>query len=201
VKIQGRRKSPVGVVILAGSMALVTLGAAPSGPLRTVDSAALGLSFSYPAGFQVGRYKEEVLPQKVKDAGIESPFKNAIVLVEPGQLGKYVAEAIPLGAVPTISVDLRTGFKAKILRDDFCKDEYKVTLGKRLAYRLPGAPGPYGDQAFYYLVPAAAGSLVEIEAHRLYFSDQVKTASGGHAETHYDRVIETIIKSLKLRGE
>ena len=64
-------------------------------------------------------------------------------------------------------------------------------------YRLPGYPGPYGDQAFYYLIPISEKRIVEAAAHRYYFRSGKKEMSANPPGTDYGAVIESILKSLK----
>ena len=124
---------------------------------------------------------------------MKPPFENAVVLVEPGQLRGRAPSAVPVGEVPTIAVDVQSGSDAAFKRASFLKSDYAVTIGGRTVYRLPGYPGPYGDQAFYYLIPFTDGRLAEITAHRFYFRDPKPAGATEHARTRYDRVIESVI--------
>ena len=63
--------------------------------------------------------------------------------------------------------------------------------GGRTVYKLPGYPGPYGDTAFYYLLPLGDDLVVELFAHRRHM-DQARTDTG------YDRVIEGIIATFQI---
>jgi hypothetical protein len=178
-------------VVVAGAIA----GCAPS-PERMGDvtedhmlheSDRLSLHFRYPGSFLIGRFAEERLPPGVDAQGFESPFRDAVVLIEPGQLGDYPLDAIPVGDIPTISLQwVKNRIILSLLREGM-----EMMIGGRRAFRFPGYPGPYGDQLHYYVVEMGPGEYVEIMAHRLYFRD----AETG--ETAYDDVIEEIIASLE----
>lgn len=162
------------------------------------SSRSLGIRFKYPSQFLVGQYQKKELPEGMKEFGISPSFNKAIVLVEPSQLRGLPLMAIPVGEAPTISLHLQTGRQAAFTRRHFFKENYKTTIGSRAIYRLPGYPGPYGDQAFYYLVPATAGKVLEITAHRYYFRDGPVTRNEDLPRTNYDSVIEGIIRSLEF---
>lgn len=164
-------------------------------------SQTLGIEFDHPPNLTAGRYAIEPLPPSALQAGLKSPFANAVVLVEPGQLKGHAAAAVPVGAVPTIAVDVRTGRDADFRRANFLRPEFAITIGGRNVFRLPGFPGPYGDRAFYYLIPFPDGRLAEITAHRFYFNDPGPAGSTERARTGYDQVIESvIIPTLKETG-
>lgn len=165
---------------------------------KTHSSPSLGIGFKYPSQFLIGKYQKEELPKSMKELGIEPSFNNAIVLVEPKQLRGLPLMAIPVGEVPTISLNLQTGRQATFTRRQFFKENYKTTIGNRTIYRLPGYPGPYGDQAFYYLVPTTTGKVLEITAHRYYFRDGPIGRNEDLPKTNYNSVIEDIIRSLEF---
>ena len=68
------------------------------------------------------------------------------------------------------------------------KDQFRQQIGAWKVYVFPGAPGPYGDQAFYYLIDLKDQSILEITAARSDERDK---------PTHYDRVIRRLIETLK----
>ena len=166
---------------------------------KTHSSPSLGIGFKYSSQFLIGKYQKEASPKAGKGSGIESSFNNAIVLVEPKQLRGFPLMAIPVGEVPTISLNLQTGRQATFTKRHFFKENYKTTIGNRTIYRLPGYPGPYGDQAFYYLVSATTGKVLEIIAHRYYFRDDPIGRNEDLPKTNYDSVIEDIIRSLEFK--
>jgi hypothetical protein len=182
-----------------GVLCLVIAGAGVAcaqGPERTGEvtenhvlheSDRLSLRFRYPGSFVVGRFAEERLPPGADAQGFESPFRDAVVLVEPGQLGDFPLEAIPVGEVPTISVEwVKNPIIFSLLREGT-----EMMIGGRRAFRFPGYPGPYGDQAHYYVVEMGPGRYLELMAHRSYFRDAEMR------ETAYDHVIEAVIASLE----
>lgn len=162
---------------------------------HTYRSAEWGFEFSYPDPLVVGRYKDPATPEmeaRLRETGQVSPWAHAIALVEPSRLGmRGTLDAVPVGDVASITVTPSRGQKADFLRRHFFRDQWKTTIGGREVYRLPGYPGPYGDAAFYYLMPIRDGEVVELFAHRRHL-DAART------ETGYDRVIEGIIASFRL---
>lgn len=172
-------------------------------PLKKYVSETFGIRFQYPAKFVAGRYKPPELSEEVKAsmqaAGIDAPFKNAIVLVEPKELGKNDKNSIPVGEVATISLDLKKGSYAQFIKQQFCKEEFEQKLGRHTVYRLPGYPGPYGENAFYYLIPIDTG-IFDVTALKHYLRDFEKYLSEGKElpPTHYDKEIESIIKSMEF---
>jgi hypothetical protein len=193
------RSRSIGVALLVGTIVLLAGLAsaldADETPKRAVHHASqvLGIEFDCPPTFTAGRYKSVPLPPSAVQAGMKPPFANAVVLVEPGQLRGHVLSAVPVGEVPTIAVDVQSGSDAEFKRANFLKPDYAVMIGGRTVYRLPGFPGPYGDQAFYYLIPFPDGRLAEITAHRFYFRDPKPAGSTEHPRTRYDRAIEDVI--------
>jgi hypothetical protein len=162
------------------------------------SSSSLGIEFRYPSRFLIGKYKKEELIERMKGLDIDSSFNNAIVLIEPKQLREFPLMEIPVGEVPTISFNLLRGTRASFAKRQFFKEVYKVSIGNRTVYRLPGYPGPYGDQAFYYLVPAEMHDVLEIIAHRYYFRDDPIGRIDKLPKTNYDTVIENIVRSMEF---
>jgi hypothetical protein len=162
---------------------------------HTYRSAEWGFEFDYPDPLVAGRFRDTTSPEmeaRLRETGQESPWKRAVALVDPARLGsRGTVDAIPVGEIATVSVTAVRGQKADFLRRHFFRDQWKTTIGGREVYRLPGYPGPYGDAAFYYLMPIRAGEVVELFAHRRHL-DAART------ETGYDRVIEGIIASFRL---
>ncbi len=154
-----------------------------SNATNTYTNATLGIQFQYPARFVVGRYHPE--PE----------FEKAIVLAEPKVLGSINPHDIPVGEVPAISLSLQEGEDAEFTITELCRAEFKTKIGNFSVYKLPGFPGPYGDQAFCYYVMLPRKKVMEAVAHRYYFDDTTDT---NRFNTHYDLVIEDIIKSLRV---
>jgi hypothetical protein len=176
-------------VLLTLGSAVVAATAAP----RLYRSTEWGFEFSYPDTLAVGRYKDRTTPeqeQRMRETGLENPFKHAIALVEPGRLGtRGTLQSIPVGEVATVTVTPTRGHKADFLRRQFFRKEWETAVGGRLVYKLPGFPGPYGDAAFYYLLPVRDDLVVELFAHK-------KHLDPARADTGYDQVIEGIIASF-----
>ncbi len=187
------RGVPVGALILVlgasscGTADRARQAALPDG-MATHEAETLSVRFAYPDSFLVGRFAVEELPPEAAAAGMESPFKDAVVLVRAADLGRHPLEAIPIGEVPVIWIDRPVGggdVAARVLRSD---TTYRIN-GMTVS-RYPGYPGPYGDQAHYYLVEFSDGSFLELGAHRYDMT------SPRADTTHYDRVIEAILPTL-----
>jgi hypothetical protein len=183
----------------AASLAVAALVAAASAGFvaaapKVYRSAEWGLEFTYPDGFAEGRYKDGLTPEqraRRREAGRDSPFADAIVLVEPWRLGTRAAlDAVPVGDVVTITVIPVRGQKADFSRRHLFRKEWETTIDGRTVYRLPGYPAPYGDALFYYLLPLGDDLVVELFGHRRHL-DHART------ETGYDRVIEGIIATFR----
>lgn len=159
--------------------------------MKTYSNDSLGIEFKYPDRFQIGSYAKVEL-------AIEMPFNNAVVLVEPKQLRDFPLNSIPVGEVPTISLNIPTRSRALAMEELFFKTDFKTQIGKYTVYKFPGSPGPYGDQAFYYLVSLHEHNVLEIMAHRYYFREKGSAPQGGHPKTHYDKDIEELIRTLKV---
>lgn len=172
-------------------------------PLEYFEGTAYQLKFRYPTRFQIGRYSEE--------HDITGHFRKQIVLVEPKELRGDFLDAIPVGKIPTISIGHETGQRADFLMRftdialvkrffsvEISEKEFERVLGGRKAYRLPGYPGPHGDQAHYYLVPLSQDRVLQITAHKYYFNRKKDPTSGLYPQTSYDKVIETIIETIEL---
>jgi len=156
--------------------------AAPD-PTNIYTNTTLGIQFEYPSNFIVGRYRPE--PE----------FENTIAVVEPKVLGRLDSQNIPVGEIPVISIALQAGGDARFTLRELCRPEFKTKIGKFTVYRLPGFPGPYGDQAYCYYVRLSFRRVLEVVAHRFYFNEG---ATGKPEETHFDDVIEDMIRSLRI---
>ena len=166
---------------------------------KTYSNIPLGLKFDYPARFEVGSFKKEPYeyPPELKERGYDPPFENAVVLIEPAQLHGASLNAIPVGDVPALWLEFQTGSRAMFLPSLF-RESYQMRIGQHTVYKFPGYPGPYGDNAWYYVIPVAPAWLLEITGHKYYFLDGSGENGGKGPETHYDEVIENIIRNLHL---
>jgi hypothetical protein len=175
--------------------ALLLWAAGGTAATKTYRSAEWGFEFAYPDQFAAGRYKETLTPElqaRLRETGQEPPFTHAIALVEPIRLGSRAPlDALPVGEIATITVTPARGQKADFYRRQIFRKEWETAVAGRTVYKLPGYPGPYGDAAFYYLLPLRDDLVVELFAHRRHM-DQARTDAG------YDRVIEGIIATFKI---
>lgn len=167
--------------LVLGAIAVPPAGAQPAGT-ATYRSAPHGFAFQYPDRFAVGAYRTQ---------GADVLFKDAVVFVERARLGRHRVDEIPVGELTSITVFPQTGHRARFLLNQFYRDPYRAVIGGRPIAKLPGYPGPYGDTAFYYLMPLSDTLVVELYAHRRYLEPP-----GG--DTGYDQVIESIITSITV---
>lgn len=167
------------------------LRARERGELVPVDVERLGLRFSAPDSFLVGRFAPQELPAAAAEAGLDPPFVGAVVLVEPRVLERsgFSLDSIPVGEIPVIWIDrsdLTLAIASRIMQP-----ETTFTVAVGTVHRLPGFPGPYGDQAHYYLIEPGDGRPIEVGAHRYRFRD-----GDPPPPTGYDRVIEAILPTI-----
>ncbi|NNG16542.1 MAG: hypothetical protein HKM89_08680 [Gemmatimonadales bacterium] len=162
----------------------------PGAGMIWYEAEQLGVRFAYPDSFLAGRFREDPLPPAALDQGMESPFRNAVVLLSRETLGDHDLQAIPVGELPVMWIDrsIVTNGAFRLFQPDSTYE----TRGLSVA-RFPGFPGPYGDQAHYYVVDFGGGDYVELGAHRYWFRTEEQV------ETRYDQVIETIIPTLERR--
>jgi len=158
----------------------------------------LGFELRHPAAFVVGAYRDRLPPDlraQLRAQGGAVPFEHAVVLVERTRVGSRDLVALPVGEVTAIAIERHAGAAASarrsLGRQMYGAAVVEVTLGPHRALRFPGFPGPYGDRAFYYLVPLAEDAVLELTAHRQFLEPPP-------GETGYDRVLERIIATLRL---
>lgn len=167
------------------------LRAQERGDLVPIEVERLALRFSRPDSFLVGRFAPQELPAAAAEAGLDPPFVGAVVLVEPRVLERsgFSLDSIPVGEIPVIWIDrsdLTLAIASRIMQP-----ETTFTVAVGTVHRLPGFPGPYGDQAHYYLIEPGDGRPIEIGAHRYHFRD-----GDPPPPTGYDRVIEAILPTI-----
>lgn len=151
-----------------------------------------GFAFQYPSQFVVGAYKRETPPV----------LERALVLVEAELLGPAESTEIPVGEVATISIEAKTGGDARFVLQQVPKlvQPTERMFGSHRVLVYPGYPGPYGDQACYYVVPLGADTVLEIIGHRKRFSSLAGIAHDEATDTGYDQVIEQIILTIERLG-
>lgn len=163
---------------------LLASQAAPAG-LR-YESKHLGLIFQHPQDFLVGRPVEAPL-SKVDKGSLPSAEES---LIERRFLAGQDLNVLRRDS-PQILLSRHRGTEAEFDRKFLMKDSFRQQIGAWEVYVLPGAPAPYGDKAFYYLIPLKdqGQSVLEISAPRSDLEDK---------PTHYDRVIRGLIESLEV---
>lgn len=149
---------------------------------QAMDFTRIGLRFVVPDGFLVGRFDTA--------SGIDEPFGDAVVLVEPDQLADFDVNAVPVGDIPAVWVNrpASTSVAGRYIEAD---SVFTVSAGQ--VARYPGYPGPYGDQAFYYVVEVDDDDFVELMAHRILFR-----TGDGMSPSRYDEAIRVILESLAV---
>jgi hypothetical protein len=157
-----------------------------------------GFEFRYPPAFVAGAYRDELpadLKAQLRRDGGALPFEHAVALVERTRLGGRTLTALPVGEITAVTVEPVEGPKlaavSGLLRQIYKEAVREVTIGAHRVLRAPGFPGPYGDAAFFYLVPIAEGRALELYAHRQFLEPP-------RGSTAYDRVIEQIIATLRF---
>ena len=102
---------------------------------------------------------------------------------------------IPVGKGIGIVLKLDTGKNGKFILEIVSNGEKKRT-GSHTVYTLPGAPGPYGDAAFFYVLPASDNLVIEVMGSKEYPKGNEFPKSG--EKTNYDKVIEQILSTFRL---
>jgi hypothetical protein len=158
-------------------------GPAPLLP-QQVRIREFGVRFSIPGDFVSGRFE-------ARGVGW---FDDAAVFVERGLAQGIDPQRIPTGgAVPGIMI-MRMDARLRAVFDPVLDESWKTRLGPHEVYKLPGAPGPSGEEAHCYLLKRGDGGLL-VWAHRMHPRD----AAGERAVTHYDWVAERIIATMEFQ--
>ena len=178
---------------------LVLGGAASWGSGGGKEPAVLDLGdfeLSVPNGFLVGQYgksdAEELFPDSAK------LIQKVAALIEPEFLGDGSLKKLSREDALTIEVTVWTDRMAELLKS-YLMDEYKVELGDQEAYNLPGFPGPYGDQAYFYVVRLGEKRLLTFTALRAHVGDELVEGELEGQATGYDQVIEGMVKGMRRK--
>jgi hypothetical protein len=157
----------------------------------TATAPALGIRFGYPDSMILGRYRADAAVAALPPPELHVPFRDAAVLVSPADLAPHSPDSIPVGEVPAIWID-RPISTAAVLR--LLQPDSTYVVGPLTVSRFPGFPGPYGDQAHYYLVRWPDSTVLELAGHRYRWRVSPTTPTG------YGHVIEQIIPTLERLG-
>lgn len=176
------------LLFLAGSLLAVQARAAE---IR-YESKTLGLRFQLPQTFVTGQPAALPGSKEMAEAMAKRGFE-----VNPPQEESLIERRWAAGQdlkalrrdVPQIVLSRQRGEDAEFSRKLGMKDSFRQKMGPWDVYVLPGAPGPYGEHAFYSLVPLQDGSILEIMAPK---------TDAENKPTHYDRVIRKLIESLEM---
>jgi len=184
---------PLLVLFLAESACQRSTSATHNMPPGFVMATApgLGIRFGYPDSMILGRYRTDSAVAALVPPGVHVPFRDAAVLVSPADLGPHSPDSIPVGEVPVIWID-RPVSPETVLR--LLQPDSTYALGSLTVFRFPGFPGPYGDQAHYYLVRWPDSTVLELAGHRNRWRVSPATPTG------YGQVIEQMIPTLERLG-
>lgn len=179
---------------------------------KTYRNETYGFEFTYPQHFLVGKYKPESdsssVPPDLRNQLSDLSWNNAIVLIELDLIAffsksprGFSLDTIPVGDVSTISIKPITtsaDFYRKTYLSNKTYNPTQMKIGAYTVTKLPGFPGPYGDTAYYYLLPVSNNLIMEFTGHRKKFPHA--TISNATApDSHYDQVIEKIISTFKVK--
>ncbi|MFL6262761.1 MAG: hypothetical protein ACJ76Y_23930 [Thermoanaerobaculia bacterium] len=156
------------------------------------ESKKLGLRFKVPQSFVTGQPAAlpgaKEMAEAMAKRGLEYNPPNEESLIDRRWAAGQDLKALRRD-LPQIRLKRQRGSDAEFSRKLAMKDQFRQKIGPWETYVLPGAPGPYGEHLFYYLVPLKDGSVLEILAHRTDSEDK---------PTHYDEVIRKLIESLEM---
>ncbi len=145
-----------------------------------------------PDGFLVGQYEESDADELFPESA--ALIQKVAALIEPEFLGDAALEKLPKEDAVTIEVTVWTDRMTELL-ESYLTDAHKVKLGEQEAYNLRGFPGPYGDLAFFYVVPLAEKRLLTFTALRAHVEGELEGQATG-----YDQVIESMLRGMRRKG-
>ena len=157
---------------------------------KRYESAEKKIRFDYPAGFVIGRYDST--------ADRTGFFTPGIVVIEKSRLADADLQKLKIGSEVVAIIPLKkkdSTFWRALGTDDAAFwsvskiKPKRVKIGPHTAIKLPGFPGPYGDEALVYLIERPDRTIVLVMGHKR-FTDDARTATG------YQKVIEGIIKTV-----
>ncbi|MBR4190478.1 MAG: hypothetical protein IKQ55_11020 [Kiritimatiellae bacterium] len=173
----------------------------PAAPVLHHD-ASIGVRFEHSSQFVpiCISAPEGITPETkaaMEAAGVWPPTE--IVLAEKRLLEGYNPKAVPSDG-PSV-IRLRRIPSCEV--GDFfanCASNANIPLqriGKNEAYELPGFPGPYGENAFCWLVKVP-GAWWLLSAPRFYDADDNVPASTTPRPTGYDLELRRILETLEI---
>ncbi|MGH7179228.1 MAG: hypothetical protein ACREJC_17760 [Tepidisphaeraceae bacterium] len=155
---------------------------------RSAELQDVGIRFSYPSDFRSGKYTSNFDPDEF--------FAKAFVLVEARLVTDDNITTLPLGgSVPAVSIHhvdaSATDFLTRVIQP-----RWQTKIGAHLVFKMPGFPGPCGEEAHCYFLPLSDGTSLVVTGHRWHLGSPPET----RVPTHYDWVIERIIGTMQIAG-
>jgi hypothetical protein len=154
------------------------------------------VTFNYPDKFTIAKFQT---------TGSDVAFKDYVVLVETRLLGGwYSGQEIPIGQVSTIMLNLNDASKSSFLKRSYIEGtmlashrrSYESNLKYKVTELIDGYQGPYGENAYYYLVEFPDGLVLEVISYRNIFG----AGQLGDEPSNYNKDMEFIIDSIIYNG-
>ena len=152
-------------------------------PSPRFGASKLGISFTIPKGFEIQERKQQpweknrpevYMIQSTAHPDTEYPLDLSICSYNE----KYTAM---LMSVPWQK-----------------KGNFEKTIGSHTVFDFPGFPGPYGENAFFYLVPRGDGTSIGILAPR--FLSKRGVSLNERPPSGMDSIIEGVIATMKFEN-
>jgi len=147
-----------------------------------VDAADFGISYAIPDGFTIQERKPplkgwpEIYMVQSKKAHPDKEYPLDLSICDFND--KLTAMMIGAG--------------------DQMKGTYKKQIGSHAVVVLPGVPGPYGENAFFYIVPRADGTSIGIMAPR--FLSQRGVSLKDRPPSDMASIIEGLIATMNFKS-
>jgi hypothetical protein len=78
------------------------------------------------------------------------------------------------------------------------KEDFEKKIGSHTVFNFPGFPGPYGENAYFYIVPRGDGSSIGIHAPR--FLSKRGVSLNERPPSGMDSIIEGLIATMKFES-
>jgi len=149
--------------------------------LYGVDAAGFGISYDIPDGFAIQQrnppqkgWPEIYMVQSTAHPDTEYPLNLSICAFNE----KYTAMMMSV-----------LGQK---------KGDFEKKIGSHTVFDFPGFPGPYGENAFFYIVPRGDGTSIGIHAPR--FLSKRGVSLKDRPPSDMDSIIEGLIATIQFES-